>query len=266
MSAGWLWADWPLAGRVQAGVSTREGGVSAPPWGALNLALHVSDRPEHVRENRRRLAATLGLPAEPAWLRQVHGTAVTRLGRPPAAGRVAVSAGVVSAGAPVEADAAVAFQPGVVCAVLTADCLSVVLADTAGQCVGVAHAGWRGLAGGVLEATIAALDVAPARLVAWLGPAISQACFEVGEEVRAAFLAQDEGAGAAFTSNARGRWQADLCELARRRLAAAGVGSVHGGGLCTFSDPARFHSHRRDGAGSGRMATLAWLPGAAPGP
>lgn len=248
MSAGWLWADWPLAGRVLAGVSTREGGVSGPPWGALNLGLHVGDRPAHVLENRRRLAATLALPADPVWLRQVHGVKVARLGP-------------LEAQSEIEADAAVAFEPGVVCAVMTADCLSVVLADRAARCVGVAHAGWRGLAAGVLEATIEALGVAPGDLLAWLGPAISQPCYEVGEEVREAFVHSDPGAAAAFLPNPRGRWQADLEALARRRLAAAGVRDIHGGGFCTFSDRARFHSHRRDGAASGRMATLAWLPG-----
>lgn len=248
MSAGWLWADWPLAGRVLAGVSTREGGVSGPPWGALNLGLHVGDRPAHVLENRRRLAATLALPADPGWLRQVHGVKVARLG-------------ALEAQPEIEADAAVAFEPGVVCAVMTADCLSVVLADRAARCVGVAHAGWRGLAGGVLEATIAALGVSPAELFAWLGPAISQRCYEVGDEVREAFVTADPGAAAAFVPNARDRWQADLALLAQRRLAAAGVSQVSGGGFCTFSDRARFHSHRRDGAASGRMATLAWLPG-----
>ncbi len=260
MSVGWLWADWPLAGRVCAGVSTRTGGVSAPPWGSLNLGLHVSDRPEHVQENRRRLAAALALPAEPAWLRQVHGTAVAQLQPPPGAGVADRVAGAPAAVDPIEADAAVACQPGVVCAVLTADCLSVVLADLDARCVGVAHAGWRGLAAGVIETTIEALAVTPARLVAWLGPAISQGCFEVGEEVRTAFLAHDPGAASAFIANARGRWQADLAGLARRRLAAAGVPAVYGGGLCTFTEGARFHSHRRDGAASGRMATLAWLP------
>lgn len=248
MSAGWLWADWPLAGRVLAGVSTREGGVSGPPWGALNLGLHVGDRPAHVLENRRRLAATLALPADPVWLRQVHGVKVARLGP-------------LEAQSEIEADAAVADAPGRVCAVMTADCLSVVLADRAARCVGVAHAGWRGLAGGVLEATIAALGVPPGDLLAWLGPAISQRCYEVGDEVREAFVTADPGAAAAFVPNARDRWQADLALLAQRRLVAAGVSQVSGGGFCTFSDRARFHSHRRDGAASGRMATLAWLPG-----
>lgn len=260
MSAGWLWADWPLAGRVLAGVSTREGGVSGPPWGALNLGLHVGDQPTHVLENRRRLAAALALPTEPVWLCQVHGTEVARLARRELA-EGGELAGVTPAPTAIEADAAVAFEPGVVCAVMTADCLSVVLADRAARCVGVAHAGWRGLAAGVLEATIAALGVAPAELYAWLGPAISPRCYEVGDEVREAFVTADPGAAAAFVPNARDRWQADLALLARRRLAAAGVSEVSGGGLCTFSNRARFHSHRRDGVASGRMATLAWLPG-----
>jgi YfiH family protein len=159
---------------------------------------------------------------------------------------------------PKTADAAVAFDRGVVCAVLVADCLPVFLASSDGDRIGVAHAGWRGLAAGVVEATIVALGCDPARLVAWLGPAIGPQAFEVGEEVRAAFVADDGAAAAHFKAGASGRWLADLPALARRRLMACGVASVHGGGSCTFSDPARFYSYRRDGV-TGRMAALAWL-------
>lgn len=238
-----LTAEWPVPARVRACTTLRSGGVSAGAYATLNLADHVGDRADHVAENRRRLRAALDLPAEPLWLAQVHGTAVAR----PGDGR---------AGAP--ADAAVASAPGDVCAVLTADCLPVVLADRDATRVAVAHAGWRGLAAGVLETTLEALGRPPSRLVAWLGPAIAQPAFEVGEEVRAAFLARSPEHAAAFAGNARGRFQADLYALARITLARAGVTSVHGGGWCTAGDPARFFSYRRDGT-TGRMATLAWL-------
>ena len=159
---------------------------------------------------------------------------------------------------PEAADAAVAFGPGPVCAVLVADCLPVFLASRDGDRVGVAHAGWRGLAAGVIEATIVALGCDPARLVAWLGPAIGPQAFEVGEEVRSAFTAQDPAAAVHFHPGRADRWLADLPALARRRLMNCGVASVHGGGACTASDPARFYSYRRDGV-TGRMAALAWL-------
>jgi YfiH family protein len=238
-----LMPEWPVAARVRACTTLRAGGVSEGPYATLNLAHHVGDRADHVAENRRRLRTALGLPAEPMWLAQVHGAAVAR----PGDGRN---------GAP--ADAAVASALGEVCAVLTADCLPVVLADRDATRVAVAHAGWRGLAAGVLEATLEALDQPPERLIAWLGPAISQPAFEVGEEVRAAFLARSPEYAGAFAGNPRGRFQADLYALARITLTRAGVMSVHGGGWCTASDPVRFFSYRRDGT-TGRMATLAWL-------
>ncbi len=241
--SGWLWADWPAPAHVCAGVSTRQGGVSAAPWDSLNLALHVGDDPASVAENRRRLAEHLALPAQPCWLQQVHGTAVVAL---PGDRDALVG------------DAAVSFSADCVAAVMTADCLPVVLTDRTGSCVGVAHAGWRGLATGVLEATVTALERAPAELIAWLGPAISQPHFEVGDEVRAAFMAGDPGATGAFVANSRGRWQADLYLLARRRLTTLGVGQVYGGGRCSFAEREHFFSHRRDGD-CGRMVTLAWL-------
>ena len=233
---------WTVPGRVHAAMTTRAGGVSAEPRASLNLATHVGDDPAAVAENRRRLRSALGLPAEPAWLEQVHGTGVAVL---PAAG-------------PAPADAAVTFTRGHVCAVLVADCLPVFLASRAGDRVGIAHAGWRGLAAGVVEATIVALACEPAELVAWLGPSIGPLAFEVGHEVRDVFLAQDAGAAAAFQSGRAGRWFADLPGLARRRLEAAGVTAVSGGDHCTHADAARFFSFRRDGV-TGRMAALAWL-------
>jgi len=234
--------DWPAPARVRAAMTTRAGGWSRGPYAGFNLATHVGDDPEAVAANRRQLRAALGLPAEPAWLEQVHGARVAVLPRADAG----------------PADGAAAFEAGVICAVLVADCLPVFLASRDGDRVGIAHAGWRGLAAGVVEATVAALACEPARLVAWLGPSIGPQAFEVGGEVRDAFVAGDQGAAAAFVAGRPGHWLADLPALARRRLAAAGVGSVAGGGLCTYSDAARFYSYRRDGA-TGRMAALAWL-------
>lgn len=233
---------WPAPVRVRAAMTTRTGGASAGAFASFNLATHVGDDPDAVAANRRRLREALQLPTEPAWLEQVHGHRVV----------------VLPDAVPGPADAAVTFTPGPVCAVLVADCLPVFLASRDGDRVGVAHAGWRGLAAGVVEATVAALDCEPARLVAWLGPAIGPRAFEVGGEVREAFLAGDGGAAAAFTPGRAGRFLADLPALARRRLAAAGVAAVTGGDLCTHSDPARFYSYRRDGA-TGRLAALAWL-------
>lgn len=234
--------DWPAPARVRAAMTTRAGGASAGAWASLNLATHVGDDPAAVAENRRRVRATLDLPSEPGWLGQVHGARVAVLPRDDDE----------------PADASVCFTPGLVCAVLVADCLPVFLASRDGDRVGIAHAGWRGLAGGVVEATVAALECDPSRLVAWLGPSIGPRAFEVGAEVREAFVAQDPGAEGAFVAGRPGRWLADLPALARRRLEAAGVSAVSGGGLCTYADPARFYSYRRDGA-TGRMAALAWL-------
>lgn len=238
------WRDAPPGLRVLS--TRRHGGVSVGPYASFNLALHVGDDPAAVEANRAILRNGAALPAEPLWLEQVHGVDVVehRGGTPVA---------------PPRADAAVAFEPGRVCAVMTADCLPVVLGDRAGTCVAVAHAGWRGLVGGVLESTIAALHCRPSELVAWLGPAIGQEAFEVGEEVRDAFVDKDPGHVTAFVPNAAGRFQADLYELARVTLARAGVRSVSGGGRCTAGEADQFFSFRRDGGRTGRMATLAWL-------
>lgn len=241
---GWIEPDWPAPGHVRVLSTLRGGGVSGGGYASLNLAAHVGDRAEAVAANRRLLREAARLPAEPLWLEQVHGTAVTRHAGPVAG--------------PPQADAAVSFAPGCVCAVMTADCLPVVFADRAGTRVGVAHAGWRGLVGGVLQATIAALAVAPADLHAWLGPAIGPAAFEVGPEVREAYLGRVPGSAACFAPHGQGRYLADLYGLARLVLEAAGVQSVHGGSWCTHADAQRFFSYRRDGV-TGRMATLAWL-------
>jgi YfiH family protein len=204
--------------------------------------MHVDDDADAVVENRRLLRAELTLPAEPSWLEQAHGADVVDL----------------DAGQAGAADAAVTAAPGRICVVLTADCLPVLFATTSGERVGVAHAGWRGLAHGVLQATVAAMANEPGELLAWLGPAIGPAAYEVGDDVRAAFVETDPGAEACFAGNARGRWQADLYGLARRSLAAAGVNAVYGGDFCTFTESERFFSHRRE-APCGRQATLIWL-------
>lgn len=251
MSA-FLYADWPAPPGVHALTTLRHGlGVSAPPFDHFNLGARCGDVPEAVAENRRQLESALQLPAAPRWLRQVHGV------------KVAVEPGDDEP----QADAAVTRTPGTVLAILTADCLPVVLAAKDGAEIAAAHAGWRGLAAGVLEATVAAMRTPPAGLVAWLGPAAGPQAYEIGAEVRAAFVERDPGAAAAFAATRPGHWRVDLYALARRRLAAAGlaIDAIHGGGRCTISDPARFFSHRRDGR-SGRMATLAWIaPGAGVG-
>jgi len=235
---------WPLPRGVRAACTTRLGGVSAAPWDSLNLGAHVGDAPQAVADNRARVRSLLQLPSEPCWLNQVHGVDVVDLDA------------TLPGGRPPTADAAISLTTGRPCVIMVADCLPVLFASRDGARIGAAHAGWRGLAAGVLEKTVAALG-APGELTAWLGPAISQEHFEVGDEVRAAFVGEDAGAAAHFTPNARGRWQADLVALARRRLAALGVAEIHGGSWCTFADPGRFFSFRRD-AGGGRMAALIW--------
>ncbi len=242
---GWLSPEWPAPPTVRAGCTLRTGGVSAPPFDTLNLGAHVGDDPAAVHENRRRLRAALDIPAEPAWLEQVHGAAVVRLERGPSHGAL-------------RADAAVSRDPGEVCAVQVADCLPVLLADREGSAVAAAHGGWRGLAAGVLESTVQALALAPERLLAWLGPGIGPAHFEVGSEVREAMVSGDPGAGVAFAANAHGRWQCDLCTLARRRLERLGLRSIYGGEWCVYEESGRFFSYRRSGR-CGRMAALIWL-------
>ncbi|MFO1400205.1 MAG: peptidoglycan editing factor PgeF [Steroidobacteraceae bacterium] len=239
----WLRPGWPAPAAVRAAFTLRGGGASQGAWASLNLGTHVGDDARAVARNRALVRAALALPAEPAWLEQQHGTRVADLDRE---------------AAPAPADAALARGPGRVCAILVADCLPVLFATRRGDAVAAAHAGWRGLAGGVLEATVRALGVDGGELLAWLGPAIGPRHFEVGEEVRQAFLDADAGAGAAFQRNERGRWLCDLAALARRRLAALGVHALTDESTCTFEDAARCYSHRR-GAPTGRMAALVWL-------
>ena len=272
MSA-FLRADWPAPPGVHALTTLRHGqGGSRPPFDAFNLGSRCGDDVEAVAENRRQLEAALTLPSPPHWLKQVHGVEVVRFAaHPPAqAGggwegaalleKQALPSPPLQAGEgeEPEADAAVTSVPGVVLAILTADCLPVVLAAQDGSEVAAAHAGWRGLCAGVLEATVAAMRTPPERLLAWLGPAAGPQAYEVGTEVFEAFTARDGRARIAFQPTRPGHWQVDLHMLARQRLLDAGVTDVHGGGLCTISDPASFFSHRRDGR-SGRIATLAWI-------
>jgi YfiH family protein len=243
-SLRWLEPDWPVPRRVRVISTLRHGGVSQGSYASLNLAQHVGDDADTVAENRRRLRVAAALPTEPYWLTQVHGSRVVEALPAPRA-------------LP-EADAAWTRVPGPVCAVGTADCMPVVLADEAGSCVAIAHAGWRGLAGGVLESTVRALASPAAALCAWLGPAISSSAFEVGAEVRDAFVTRDAAASRSFVANARGRYQADLYALARLALGRLGIERIYGGGCCTFGNARDFYSYRRDGR-TGRMATLAWL-------
>jgi len=239
---GWIAADWPAPAAVRAGVTTRQGGVSQGPFRGFNLADHVGDDPAAVAENRAQLRRMLQLPAEPDWLKQVHGVGVRSLPAPGAT-----------------ADASISRQPGQVCAVLSADCLPVLLCDRRGLTVAAAHAGWRGLAAGVIRQTVLAMQCQPAELMAWLGPAIGPAAFEVGDDVNQAFLAEDAGYASAFAAGtAPGKWQLDLYAAARRQLAALGVSRVFGGGFCTYHDAQRFYSYRRDRQ-TGRMASLIWI-------
>ncbi len=238
---------WAAPAQVRAAFSLRSGGASEPPWDTLNLGVHVGDDPSAVLENRRRLANALRLPSEPVWLDQVHGKDVIEVDE---CSRPAI-------GSRPRADAVVTRTPGIVLAIQVADCLPVLFSSRDGRALGAAHAGWRGLAAGVLEQTVTAMATPPSDLVAWLGPSIGPAHFEVGDEVREAFLASQPGAESAFTPNPKGRWQCDLPSLARQRLAALGLMRVDGGKWCTSADPVRFFSHRRDQK-TGRMAALIW--------
>ncbi|TAL71846.1 MAG: peptidoglycan editing factor PgeF [Rhodanobacter sp.] len=246
MSQAFLIPDWPVPLHVHAAVSTRElAGCSAPPFGHANLGTRSGESADVVQRNRVVLRDALGLPAEPRWLHQVHG-------------RHVVAQGAVPPGAEPEADAAVTRLPGTVLAILTADCLPLLFASADGSVVAAAHAGWRGLAAGVMEATLTAMSCAPSQVVAWLGPCIGGPSYEVGEEVRTAFVDHAASAAACFVPTRPGHWHCDLAALARQRLMAAGVAGVHGGGFDTYTD-LRFYSYRREGARSGRFASLVWI-------
>lgn len=236
-----IYPDWPAPGNVRAFTTTRNGGLSRGQWSSLNLGNHCGDGPNHVKQNREFLRTLL--PSEPHWLRQVHGKGV-----------VAWDEGLDSES---EADAIFSNQTGQVCAVLTADCLPVLFCNRAGTKVAASHAGWRGLVAGVLEATVLALECNPSELVAWLGPAISPQAFEVGKDVYDSFININSENSTAFKSHGD-RWLADLYELARRTLVGAGIGQISGGQYCTYSEPTKFYSYRRDSV-TGRMASVIWL-------
>lgn len=242
---GFIDPDWPVPAKVRALQTTRTGGVSGHCFASFNLGMNCGDDHEAVLENRRRLRAML--PDEPAWPRQVHG-------------RDVVDWSAARRGE--TADAVITDRPGQVCAVLTADCLPVLLADADGREVAAVHAGWRGLAAGILEQGVEQLGVAPEEQMAWLGPAISADRFEVGSDVYEAFVHRDAAAAQAFREGRGGHWQADLYSLAAIRLRRAGVPHIYGGGYCTYAEARRFYSYRREGQ-TGRMATLIWLDPAA---
>ena len=242
MPRSWIVPDWPAPAGVRAFVTTREGGVSRGAYASLNLGASSGDDPESVARNRELVREHL--PSTPRWMAQVHGTGVADLD--------ALDERDVA-----RADAAVATKAGLVAAVLTADCMPLFFSDSRGSRVAVAHAGWRGLSGGVIENTVRAMQADPGDVVAWMGPAIGPDAFEVGAEVREAFVAADARAAQAFRPHGPGKFMADLYALARQRLARAGVASVHGGGFCTRHDEERFFSYRREKA-SGRMGAFIW--------
>jgi len=241
VQAEFLIPDWPAPSSVRALQTTRRGGVSEAPWASLNLGDHVGDAMRHVIANRQLVRAHL--PAEPVWLQQVHDTAVQIL---PATSENRV------------ADAACTRVPGQVCVVMTADCLPILLCDRHGTVVAAVHAGWRGLCAGVLESAVAAMAAPGEALMAWLGPAIGQRAFEVGPEVRQAFVLQEASAAQAFVPGSGDRWLADLYMLARQRLQRLGVNAIYGGQRCTYTEADQFFSYRRDGQ-TGRMASLIWI-------
>lgn len=241
MSRNWIRPDWPLPANIHAAVTLRTGGVSAGGYSSLNVADHVGDAPDAVAQNRAVVREQLALPSEPVWLKQVHGTRVIFADR---------AVGVE------EADASVTAQSDVVCVVMTADCLPVLFCGDDGEVIGAAHAGWRGLKDGIIPKTLQTMNCKSYSV--WLGPAIGPDRFEVGDDVRDAFAADDPQQASAFRPHGDGKWLADIYALARRQLANLGVDNVFGGGYCTVSDADRFFSYRRDGAVSGRMASLIW--------
>ena len=241
----WIVPSWLVDGRVHGFVTTRNGGVSVGPYATFNVGVACGDDPQAVAENRRRLATYV--PSAPIWLRQVHGNGVACVD--------ASNVDSLRANAPT-ADGAVTREPSIVLTVQVADCMPVLLANRSGRAIGVAHAGWRGLASGVIENTLSAMDCEPSDVVAWLGPAIGARAFEVGDDVVEAFARSQ--VRDCFTAKSPGKWLADLYAIARTKLARAGVSSVAGGELCTFNDAVRFYSYRRDRV-TGRMAAMIWI-------
>lgn len=266
--SAWLQPDWPAPPGVRAVTTLRHGlGVSRPPFDKLNLGIRNGDDGEAVAVNRRLLAEALALPSPPRWLRQVHGTAVARFDANGWTVTGSAEAAIPTIGRDIGsddpvADAAVTADVGTVLSILTADCLPVVFAACDGSEIAAAHAGWRGLAAGVLEATIRAMRTPPQDIRVWLGPAAGPNAYEIDAVVRDAFLSHNSQAASAFTSTRPGHWHVDLYKLARQRLTACGIApsTIHGGNRCTISEPDQFFSHRRDGT-SGRIATLVWIQG-----
>lgn len=243
MSESLLLPDWPAPANVRAVISTRTGGCSEGRYASLNLGDHVADNPHCVAENRARFKQLAQMPAEPVWLQQVHGTRVLPIDKASRAGQ--------------QSDASVTSVAKVVCTVMTADCLPLLLCNANGTQVAAVHAGWRGLCDGIIERAVAKFALAD-QILAYLGPAISQSAFEVGPEVRAAFMSKAVEAEQAFIAGVADKWQADLYLLARQRLQAAGVWQIYGGNFCTYAQPELFFSYRRDGQ-TGRMAASIWL-------
>ena len=239
--------NWPAPASVKAVTTTREGGCSAAPYQGFNLGMHVGDDINAVADNRATLQQVLSLTTPPVWLNQIHGTTVLTLPH-------------TLDGVP-DADGGYTQVPGMACTIMTADCLPVLLCNKAGTEVAAVHAGWRGLADGIIETAVAAFSAAPDEIMAWLGPAIGPTAFEVGGEVRAQFITQDPQAAQAFVVSGDGaedKWLADLYQLATQRLQSVGVSAVYGGEYCTYHSPAQFYSYRRDGV-TGRQASLIWI-------
>jgi len=248
-TAGFIQPDWPAAENIHAFSTTRNLPAHMPAsdvsaFDSFNLALHVEDDPQQVKAHRQQLSQQLKLPAEPLWLNQIHGHRV-------------VNAALFSNTLP-DADASFSEQPNYVCSVMTADCLPLLFCNRKGNKVAAAHAGWRGLAEGVIENTVASLNEAPHRILVWLGPAIGPQTFEVGEEVRDVFINEQPAAVDAFQANREGHFLADIYQLARLRLKALGIEAVYGGGYCTYTDAQQFYSYRRDGK-TGRQVSLIWF-------
>ena len=234
--------DWPAPERVGAVCSTRIGGCSQTPFDSFNLALHVGDDPARVRQNRARLRDLLELPAQPEWMRQIHSSRVVKLENDNSR----------------EADAAITREPGRVAVVMTADCLPILLCNREGDEVAAVHAGWRGLQAGVIQATLAGMQSPAQQLMAWIGPGISQLHFEVGDEVREAFMAVKPGNADFFEAHGPGHWLCDLPGLAQRVLERANVAAVYRDPHCSYRDEKLFYSYRRQ-ADTGRMAALIWI-------
>lgn len=236
----WLKADWPVASNIYAGTTLRTGGLSMAPYTSWNMGLHTGDDPQHVLQNRQKLC----LPAEPYWLEQVHGTQLVEAKQ--------------NSKMPEQADGAYSRSKNTICAVMTADCLPVLFCDAKGQQVAAVHAGWRGLAAGILDNTVCQFSDPAETLLVWLGPAISQSAYEVGDEVRAAFTSRNTESKTAFKAGKKNHWWMDLYALARLNLARLGVEQVYGGDVCTYNDVEKFFSYRRDGE-TGRMLSVIWI-------